>query len=694
MLKTLTKFSLRVEILITFLVVATIPLLLLSGLSSRRSTSALEDSIYQKLNAVQATKKKEVVELFKVFKRDVVSITISQQVQGSIFMFDEYSETFENAALVAEEGFFPMDPDQYQGIHRQGAQFLANFIRTFGYDDVILINDKAQIYFTSLRIKEDVFSIAQPKYKELVAAAKKKELSFNLKTSSLQDSGLAKVWKKVLETKEPAFQDFSYYKPDDKQVLFVGAPIFEMGSDRIADVVVLKVTSERFDEMMDERTGMGESGIFLLLGKTDEGDIVFRNNITLTTKDDTEKYIIGEKAKEKYLLDSFSSKETQRGIRKDNKGKEVLFASMPIDYNSLDWTVVAKINADEALKPVNTLSMWMLVITVVGIIVIIIAILLFTRYLDNNLHLVINRLKITVEEVDRAASGIASVSSQLAEGSSQQAASIEETSAELKELEALSQKSAADSQETNHRALETSNTAQNGSKVVADLVIAMENIVEGGNRITVVAKDIENVAFQTNLLALNAAVEAARAGEAGAGFAVVSEEVRNLAQRVKESAQTTTDIVEKNKRLAGEGIKKVSNTRESLDDILSSTEKVAALINGIAMANENQAKGVDQIEKAISEMNNVVQANSANAEEASSASVELSAQAASLKHMVKEFSVFIDGEKTRQEGFGENRDIFEETTSARSSQAKMRPQLKASEKDEDIFNPGFDDLDF
>jgi methyl-accepting chemotaxis protein len=474
----------------------------------------------------------------------------------------------------------------------------------------------------------------------------------------------------------------------------VGAPIFEMGSNRITNVIVLKVTSERFDKLMSEQTGMGKSGIFLLLGKTDEGDIVFRNNITLTTEDATEKYIIGEKAEEKYLIDSFFSKETHKDIHTDSKGRDVLIASMPISHSSIEWEMVAKINANEALQTVNTLKKWMIVITVIGILTIITAIFLFTRYIDNNLHLIVSKLTRTVEEVNGAASGIAAVSSQLAEGSSEQAASIEETSAELKELESLSQKSADDSQETNNRAVETSSTAQKGSKVVAELVVAMENMVEGGNKINGVVKEIENVAFQTNLLALNAAVEAARAGEAGAGFAVVSEEVRNLAQRVKESAQTTTTMVENNKKLAAEAIKKVTNTKESLDDILSSTEKVAALINGIAMASDNQAKGVEQIEKAISEMNNVVQANSANAEEASSASEELSAQASSLKYMVEEFSIFIDGEKVAQKGFSENRNRYEETTPAPSAKPKRPPQLKASEKHDDLFNPDFDDLDF
>jgi len=676
MLKTISKFPLRVELLAIFLLVATIPLLVLSGLSSRKSTRALEEAIYEKLNAVQAAKKNEILELYKTIERDINSLATSQQVMSSIFMFDDYLET-RSAIFKKDDGSFPLDPDQYPTVHRQPASFLLEFIQTFGYDDAVLINNKAQVYFTTLRIEGNIFDLPTEDYNKLVNEAKDKELTLNLEREPLKDTGLAKVWKKVLETKKIAYQDFSFYEPDNRKVLFVGAPIFEEGGDNIINVIVLKILSERFDAIMKERTGMGKTGIFLLLGKSETGEIGFRNNISLKTDTGIEKYVNGEKAEEKYFSAVFTETENQRGIYEDSSGEEVLVTAMPIGQKGVNWNIVAKINTKEALAAVKTLNLWMNVITVIAVIVILVVVYLFTRYIDNNLHLIVNRLKRTVEEIDGAANGMASASNQLAEGASQQAASIQDTSDELKELDSLSQKNAGDSKETNTMATTTSESAKKGSHVVEELVVAMENIVEGGNKIAGVAKSIENVAFQTNLLALNAAVEAARAGEAGAGFAVVSEEVRNLAQRVKESAQATTTIVETNKKLADEGISKVNNTKEALEEIITSVEKVAALINGISMASEDQAKGVDQIEKAISQMNNVVQANSANAEETSSASEQLSAQAASMKTLVEEFMVFIDGEKARRQDLSENMSKYE--TPAAASE-KTTPRLAASEE--------------
>jgi len=212
-----------------------------------------------------------------------------------------------------KDNTFPLDRAQYYGVHRQSASFPVEFIKTFGYDDVLLINEDSQVYFTSLGIKRDLFGLPTAKYQKFINDAKEKELSLNLKNEPLANTGLAKVWKKVLKTKKIAFQDFSFYTPDNKNVLFVGAPIFEQGSDRIINIIVLKILSERFDWMMKERTGMGKTGIFLLLGKTEEGVVGFRNNITLKTEGGTEIYKTGEKAEEKYLCTR----------KEDNRHKQV-----------------------------------------------------------------------------------------------------------------------------------------------------------------------------------------------------------------------------------------------------------------------------------------------------------------------------------------------------------------------------------
>ena len=260
---------------------------------------------------------------------------------------------------------------------------------------------------------------------------------------------------------------------------------------------------------------------------------------------------------------------------------------------------------------------------------------------------VIDGLSDASDQVTSASTEVSSTSQQLAEGSSEQAASIEETSSSLEEMSSMTRRNAENAGQADSLMKEASQVVASANSMMKDLRAAMDRISNASDETAKIIKTIDEIAFQTNLLALNAAVEAARAGEAGAGFAVVADEVRNLAMRAAEAAKSTAGLIEGNISNIKNGSEMVVTTDEAFDQVAESVKKVGELLNEIASASSDQAQGVDQINRAIGEMDKVTQQNSASAEESAAAAEELSAQAETMKGMVGELVVMVESSKSR-----------------------------------------------
>jgi methyl-accepting chemotaxis protein len=181
---------------------------------------------------------------------------------------------------------------------------------------------------------------------------------------------------------------------------------------------------------------------------------------------------------------------------------------------------------------------------------------------------------------------------------------------------------------------------------MVEMTEAMAAIDSSSAEVAKIVKNIDEIAFQTNILALNAAVEAARAGEAGAGFAVVADEVRSLAQRSAAAAKETAEKIEAAIASSRNGSQSCDKVRESLTQIASKVSSTDTLVGEIATAAREQAQGIEQINTAITQMDQVTQSNSASAEESASAAEELDAQAASLKDMVGRLRQLVGGANT------------------------------------------------
>jgi len=207
---------------------------------------------------------------------------------------------------------------------------------------------------------------------------------------------------------------------------------------------------------------------------------------------------------------------------------------------------------------------------------------------------------------------------QLAEGASEQASAVEETSSSIEEISSMMKKNTENSNEGNRLMGTTEQVLKEGNVSMKALTNSLQETSVASDNIGKIIKTIQEIAFQTNLLALNAAVEAARAGEAGSGFAVVAEEVRNLAIRSAEAAQNTEKLIEDIVHKIKNGTDLVQKTDDKYREAASSTHKVSGLISEIAAAIQEQSEGIEQVNRAIVEIDKVAQSGAASAEELSS----------------------------------------------------------------------------
>ncbi|HEU0189174.1 MAG TPA: methyl-accepting chemotaxis protein [Gallionella sp.] len=256
-----------------------------------------------------------------------------------------------------------------------------------------------------------------------------------------------------------------------------------------------------------------------------------------------------------------------------------------------------------------------------------------------NLKQLIGEIKDATDTINTASKEIAAGNSDLSQRTEEQASSLEETASSMEELTSTVKQNAENAKQANQLAIGASDVAGKGGAVVSKVVTTMDSINESSRKIVDIISVIDGIAFQTNILALNAAVEAARAGEQGRGFAVVAGEVRNLAQRSAAAAKEIKTLIGDSVGKVEDGSKLVAQAGQTMEEIVSSIRRVTDIMSEITAASVEQSQGIEQVNLAITQMDEVTQQNAALVEEAAAAAEALEEQAQNLSVSVATFKV-------------------------------------------------------
>ena len=259
-------------------------------------------------------------------------------------------------------------------------------------------------------------------------------------------------------------------------------------------------------------------------------------------------------------------------------------------------------------------------------------------FLDN-LHGLVQEIRGAASQVGAASEQLSAASRQVASGAQEQASSLEETAASLEELTGTVRQNADNARQASQLAIGAREKAEKGGQVVTAAVGAMQEITTASKKIADIVTVIDEIAFQTNLLALNAAVEAARAGEQGRGFAVVATEVRTLAQRSAAAAKEIKGLIQDSVDKVHDGSELVNRSGQMLGEIVTGVKQVTDIVSEIAVASEEQSRGIEQVNRAVTLMDQIVQSNAAQTEELSSTAQNLTSQARELQELVRRFRV-------------------------------------------------------
>ena len=581
--------KLKQKLLITFFSLAITPTLLIGFIADYLSSNTIEMQVFSKLVATRDIKQSQIEQYFEERKGDI------EVLAGTVQKVLDFStiESLNNSAL-------------------QNNQYFEKFINTYDYYDFFIIDNKGNVFYT---------------------VTKEADYKTNLLSGEYSDSGLAELFRKTKSNSKFAMSDFSPYAPSNNDPAgFIALPFTNNG---LSVVIALQLSIEKIDEIMQQRSGMGETGESYLIGS----DLRMRSDSFLDPKGHS---VIASFAGtvEENGVDTEAAKLAIKGkqgqkIIIDYNGNPVLSAYTPVDIHGIRWGLLSEIDVAEAFESIDTLH-WNITIVILLLIIIITVVAVYItksitsplggepqemrdisesiasgnlaihfkengetnsiygsmKKMTNNIHGIISEIIDNSNSLASAAEETSALSLQSSESLQEQQSSITQVATAVEEMSvsisevaqnatnaASSAQSAQEvSNDANTKISRTINDLGQLDKEISNASSVIKTLESDTHEIGSVLEVIRGIADQTNLLALNAAIEAARAGEQGRGFAVVADEVRTLASKTQESTANIEKMINKLQDSSNEAVQVMTVSRDVCEHTLTDAHTTAEMI--------------------------------------------------------------------------------------------------------------------